>query len=273
MSSNNAQDFFKRANYLKIAQEHDKRIVYDTVQAKNDYANQKNLLEAKKQKIETLQTQLVAYSKDLDTQKTQKQKLLAETQGSEANYQRLISQAKSQLAGFSHFTSSHGGSSLLSNQTTCDSWGCYYNQRDSQWGAVALNNTQYSIASDGCLMTSMAMVYTHFGHGNVTPLTINSDPNNFASYYHAYLNKTIIADGTTSTRVSASIDSELSGGRPVIVGISYDNGPSPDHFVVLMSGSSGSYTMNDPYTPGGHAIPFTDHYSVGSIREIDKVTM
>ncbi|HEX8932563.1 MAG TPA: C39 family peptidase, partial [Patescibacteria group bacterium] len=155
----------------------------------------------------------------------------------------------------------------------CDDWGCYYNQRDNQWGGAALNHTQYSIASDGCLLTSMAMVYTHFGHRSVTPLTINSDPNNFASYYPAYLKYTITADGASASRVGGTIDSELSAGRPVIVGVSYDGGPIPDHFVVLISGSGGNYQMNDPFTPNGHDIPFTSKYAVGSIREVDKVVM
>lgn len=273
LTAQDATDFVRKENYLRIAQEHDQQIAYDTVQAKNDYANQKDIFEQQKKRLDALQTQLTDYSKQLDAEKSNKQKLLTETQGSEATYQKLLAQARAQLAGFSRFVASQGGASLLGNQTVCDDWGCYYNQRDSQWGGVALNNTQYSIASDGCLMTSMAMVYTHYGHRSVTPLTINSNPDNFASYEPAWLNKTIVADGTTASRISSSIDGELSGGRPVIVGISYDGGPYPDHFVVLISGSGGSYQMNDPYTPNGHNIPFSDKYSVGSIREIDRVSM
>src|SRR3989344_904464 len=43
LSSNNVSNFFSRLNYLKIAQEHDKRLIYDTTQAKNDYSNQKEI--------------------------------------------------------------------------------------------------------------------------------------------------------------------------------------------------------------------------------------
>lgn len=272
LTSNNISDFFQRANYLKIVQAHDKQLIYDTVQAKNDYANQQTIFENKKKQVEALQSQLQDYTTQLDQEKSDKQRLLAETQGSEATYQRLLAQAEAQLAGFSRFAASQGGATLLSGQTSCDDWGCYYNQRDTQWGAVALGGSQYSIASDGCLMTSMAMVYTHFGHRSVTPLTINSNPDNFASYNRAYLLKTITADGATSSRVSGAIDSELSSGRPVIVGISYDGGPIADHFVVLVSGSSGNYTMKDPFVPNGNNIPFTSHYSVNSIVEVDHVT-
>lgn len=273
LSSNNLRDFLNRENYLRIVQEHDKELLYNTQQAKVDYANQKKILEDKKKQILVLQAQLEDYNSQLDVQKASKQKLLSETQGDEDNYQKLLSQARAQLEGFSKFTANQGGASLLSGQTVCDSWGCYYNQRDSQWGGNSLNGTQYTLASDGCLVTSMAMVYTHYGHKSVTPQTINGIADNFASYYPAYLKKDIIADGASSSRVSSSIDSVLSSGDPVVVGISYDGGPYPDHFLVLISGSGGNYMMNDPYTPGGHNMPFSDKYSVGSIREVDRVAM
>lgn len=273
LASSNLQEFLSRENYLKIVQEHDKELLYNTQQAKVDYANQKSLLENKKKKILVLQSQLENYNKELDSQKESKQKLLAETQGDEENYQKLLAQAKAQLEGFSRFTANQGGASLISGQTVCNDWGCYYNQRDTQWGGSSLNGTQYTLASDGCLVTAMAMVYTHYGHKSVTPVTINSISGNFASYYPAFLKKDIIADGTPSSRVYTSIDSQLSAGHPVIVGISYDGGPQPDHFLVLISGSNGNYMMNDPFTPNAHNIPFTDKYSVSSIREIEKVVM
>ncbi|HUD44312.1 MAG TPA: hypothetical protein VMR41_02085 [Patescibacteria group bacterium] len=273
LASTNLNDLVERSSYLKIVQAHDKKLIYDTQQAQTDYANQKGIFEAQKLKAEQLKQSLQTYSDQLAQQQQQKQALLTQTQGDESTYESLLSEAKAQLAGFSNFVNSQGGATILSGQTVCDGWGCYYNQRDSQWGNVALNNTEYSIASDGCLLTSMAMVYTHYGHRSVTPLTINSNPSNFAAYEPAYLLKTIVADGATSNRISSEIDSVLSGGDPVIVGISYDGGPYPDHFVVLISGSNGSYTMNDPFVANGHEIAFTDHYSVGSIREIDRVSM
>lgn len=272
VSSSDFSDFVTRANYLRIAQAHDKKLIYDTVQAKNDYANQKEIFQTKKEKTVQLQADLTAYSSQLEVEKQAKNRLLSETQGSEANYQTLLAQAKAQLAGFSSFTQSQGGASLLGNQTTCDDWGCYYNQRDSSWGGNALNGTGYTLASDGCLVTSMAMIYSHHGHRSVTPQTINSIPSNFASYFPAYLNKTIYADGASSSRIYADIDGTLSGGNPVVVGISYDGGPVADHFVVFVSGSGGNYTMKDPFTPNGNNIDFRGRYSGARIVETERVS-
>lgn len=272
-NNQNAYDFLNRVKYLKTAQDNNQKLLYTVQETKANAEEQKKIREAKKVELDQLTATLNSQKLALDNQRGQKQKLLDETQSDEGTYQRLLSQAQAQLAGFGRFVSSQGGSSLLSSQTVCDDWGCYYNQRDSQWGGSSLNGTGYTLAGEGCLVTSMAMVYTHFGHKNVTPQTINSNSQNFASYYPAYLNKTIVADGTSSTRIGSDIDSELTAGRPVVVGVSYDGGPLPDHFLVLISGSNGNYKMNDPFTPNGHNIPFTDHYSVGSIREIDRVSM
>lgn len=274
LTSGTVGNFLQQLNFLKIAQAHDKQLLYDTVQAKNDYQNQKQIYEDQKKQVEDLKAQLEAYNSQLAAEQQSKKQLLAETQGSESVYQSLLSQAKAQLAGFSGFAQRQGGASILYNQTVCDDWGCYYNQRDAQWGNVSLNSsvgTPYSIASAGCLLTSMAMVYTHYGHRSVTPLSINSNPNNFASYYPAFLNRTIVADGAQSTRVSSYIDPTLASGNPVIVGMQYANGDT--HFVVLLSGSNGNYMMNDPFTPNGHNIPFTSHYSMNMIYEVDKVNL
>jgi peptidoglycan hydrolase CwlO-like protein len=272
-STNSIADLMKKTSYLQIVQNRDKELLYQMQTTKDIYANQKTVLEDKHKKVLALQTDLEGLNKDLTSQQDSKKSLLAQTQGNESSYQTLLARAQAQLAGFSNFVATHGGASLLSNQTVCDDWGCYYNQRDTQWGAMALNHTQYSLASDGCLLTDMAMVMTHYGHRNVNPITINSNPQNFASYEPAWLNKTIFADGVSATRISTAIDAELSSGRPVIVGISYDSGPLADHFVTLISGSGGSYQMNDPYLPNGHNISFNAHYSTGSIREIERITV
>jgi hypothetical protein len=262
-----------KLKYYRTAQSNNEKLLLQVQETKVNFEDQKKIREDKKIQLDQLSKLLTDQQSALDDQKSQKQKLLSETNGEEATYQRLLSQAQAQLAGFGRFVVSQGGASLLGNQTVCDDWGCYLNQRDGQWGGNSLNGTGYTLADSGCLITSMAMVYTHYGHRGVTPQTINSNPGNFASYYPAFLNRTIVADGTTSSRVSGIIDDELSAGRPVIVGISYDGGPLADHFVVLISGSGGSYQMNDPYVENGHNIPLTSHYSVGSIVEIDKVSM
>lgn len=269
MSSHNLSDFVMKAAYLRIVQDHDKELMVQVQMSKVNFNEQKQALEDKQKQLQKLQVQLESYTKQLAQEEESKKRLLAETQGNEGNYQSLLAAAKAQLAGFSSFVESQGGASILSNQTSCNDWGCYYNQRDSQWGNTSLNHTQYTLASDGCLVTSMAMVITHYGH-KTTPLDINSNPSNFASYYLAYLLYTISANGITAQRIGVTIDSMLSQNNPVIVGVHAYGGT---HFVVLVSGSGGNYKMYDPYIENGHDISFSDHYSLGSVFEVDRVAV
>lgn len=93
LSSTNLQDFLARENYLKIVQEHDRDLLYNTQQAKIDYANQKELLESKKKKILTLQTQLEGYNKELDNEKAAKKDLLQIAKRDEQEYQKRLADA------------------------------------------------------------------------------------------------------------------------------------------------------------------------------------
>ena len=98
LSSGSASNLFTRLNYLRIAQAHDKRLIYDVQQAKSDYSNQKEIFETKKKNVEDLKVQLETYNKALEQQKIAKQQLLAETQDDEKIYQNLLAQARAERA-------------------------------------------------------------------------------------------------------------------------------------------------------------------------------
>jgi peptidoglycan hydrolase CwlO-like protein len=226
---------------------------------------------ASEQKQSTLTAQqqsLAAQQQSLVSTEQSKDQLLTETKSQEATYEKLLAAAEAELASFSAFAKNAGGSKLLANQTSCDAWGCYYNQRDAAWGNDPLNGTQFNLASDGCLITSMAMVLTHYGYKDVTPVTINSDPDNFAAYYPAYLLITINVDGISATRKSSAIDATLATGNPVIVGLNAYGGT---HYVVFVSGSRGNYVMRDPYIANGDDISFAANYSMRDIFSEAKV--
>jgi peptidoglycan hydrolase CwlO-like protein len=237
---------------------------------KSTLADSQTASEQEQTTLSSQQQSLTAQQQSLTATEQSKDQLLAETNSQEATYEKLLAAAESQLQSFSAFTQNAGGSKLLGNQTQCDSWGCYYSQRDTAWGNDSLDGTKYTLASDGCLVTAMAMVMTHYGYKDVTPVTINSNPNDFAAYYPAYLLTTINVDGVTATRKAVAIDATLATGNPVIVGLDAYGGT---HFVVLVSGSKGNYIMKDPYVANGNDIPFTDHYSLKSIYAIAKVVI
>ncbi len=96
LSSSDVSNFFTRLNYLKIAQTHDKRLIYETEQAKIDYANQKDIFEEKKKKIEALKKELEIYTAELEQNKLIRQDLLNVTKNDEQKYQQLLAQARAE---------------------------------------------------------------------------------------------------------------------------------------------------------------------------------
>ncbi len=236
----------------------------------NVLTTSQNLSKQKQASLSVQKTSLVTQQQSLVATEHAKTQLLAETNAKQSTYEKLLAEAQAELASFSAFTQNAGGSKLLGNQTVCDAWGCYYNQRDTAWGSDSLNGTKYNLASDGCLITAMAMMMTHYGYRNVTPVTINSNPSNFAAYYPAYLLFTIHADGVAATRISSYINSTLATGNPVVVGLHAYGGT---HYVVLVARQGSDYIMKDPYVANGNDIPFSSHYSMREIFGVTKVVI
>lgn len=259
-AADSAAEVFSRANYLRLVQEHDKQLLYETQQAKNDYANQKAIFEEKKQKVEALKAQLEGYTAQLAKDKKAKQDLLASTQNDEARYQKMLREAQAQINAFKSFTSAAAltGGSILPAQASPDGW--YYNQRDERWGRNLIGSSPEQVWDVGCLLTSVAMVLKKNGFG-VSPADVASSP-------YFWSNTAMMNLPWGGGRFSSSwgfdqgaIDSKLASGQPVIVGVKA--GTYGMHFVVLKSGSGGSYVMNDPWY--GPDLPFNSHYSTSLI--------
>lgn len=269
LASSTLSDFFTRVNYLRIVQAHDKRLIYDTVQAKNDYANQKNIFENKKKQIESLQAQLQSYTVQINQEKQSKQALLTETQGNEATYQRLLSQAKSQVAALSNFaTSRAGGETIISHSDLSDDFGKYYNQRDTNWGNNLIGLSSERIWQVGCLITSYAMVSSHFG-SIVTPADVAGNSDNFSLSTAMFRLPGPAPVGHSVSYASyPSMDTlrtELNNHNPIIAGLSKDGGAFADHWVVLRSVDGNSFKINDPWYNDALNVSLNDNYAGWSI--------
>jgi peptidoglycan hydrolase CwlO-like protein len=260
LTSTNASDFFTRLNYLKLAQAHDKKLIYDTQQAKTDYSNQKNIFEGKKKQLADLQQQLQAQTDQLNQEKQVQQQLLATTEAQIAAYQAQLSA----LQNFARSRIGPGGQSIP-HQDLSDGWGKYYNQRDANWGNNFIGLSNMQVWEVGCLMTSYAMVVTHYG-GSVTPAEVAANVGNFAGG-SAYFNLPgPSANGHSVGDISMpSLDdlrNKLKSGNSIIAGLSYDGGSIADHWVVLRSvNDDGTFMINDPLYQGAMNVSLNDHYS------------
>jgi peptidoglycan hydrolase CwlO-like protein len=259
ISSPSLSTAFSRFQYLKLIQRYDQDLMVKLQATQTTYQDEK------KDK-QDLQKQLEKQKANLDAQKAAKANLLAATKNDERYYQRLLDQARSQLAALRRFVTSQGGATILQNQTKCDSWGCYYNQRDSQWGTIGIGGSSYSVAEYGCLISSIAMIATHYGK-KMTPADIAVNSNYFVPgtgyIYHQ-------AEGmpfVISTASWSQLDSLLAKG-PVIAGL-YSG---PDHFIVILKKEGNDYIMHDPFMPDGANRRLSEKYSVSNITSLRLVS-
>jgi len=267
-SASSVSDYFNKVKYLNTVKARDQLILTELEKSKIDYNQRKDDEVQKQAQVEALKATLVTQQKTLASQQKDKQILLNQAQNDEKSFADLMQKANAQIAALKGYTS---GASPLSNQTHCDSWGCYYSQRDTQWFSHTIGSSSEILGRVGCLITSTAMVATHYGK-TLTPADIagSSDP---FYYPTAYMVKgSWSVNGVTVTRSDVSvstsaIDNELNAGHPVIVGLF----AGPAHFIVIKGKNDQGYIMNDPYMENGYDKPFSDTYNVSNITQLDTV--
>ena len=107
-SSAGLNDFFGRLRYLRLIQEHDRRVITDTERVRTDFDIQKQVKEQKQAEVESLKARLEKEKVTLARQQAEKNQLLAETKNSEKVYQSLLSKAVAELAAIQGIIAGRG---------------------------------------------------------------------------------------------------------------------------------------------------------------------
>jgi Papain-like cysteine protease AvrRpt2 len=168
---------------------------------------------------------------------------------------------------------SGGGSTertILEAQPLSNDWGSYFNQRDGRWASADVGAATYPVWQIGCLLSDLAMVYSHFGFRSVTPATIAAHTEWFNST-GAIFNSALRVPGHTTSIVgdpdAAWIRAQVAAGHPVVVGMNLPSGTT--HFVTLtgLDGDS-DYWVNDPWEQNAMHVSFSgDWFTRGPIYE------
>ncbi|HKC20066.1 MAG TPA: hypothetical protein VKE27_10590 [Candidatus Dormibacteraeota bacterium] len=159
---------------------------------------------------------------------------------------------------------------ILDAQPLSNDWGSYYNQRDSRWASADVGAPTHTVWQIGCLLSDLAMVYSHFGFGSVTPATIAAHTEWFTGG-GAIFNSALRVPGHTTTIVSNPdpgwMRAQVAAGHPVVVGMNLPSGTT--HFVTLtgLNGPS-DYWTNDPWEQNAMHVTFSgDWFTRGPVYE------
>lgn len=90
-------DALRVIQYTKKVRDHDRSVLISLERSRLDFDTQKQMKEQKQAEIEALRKKLDADKAVLATQVASKNKLLAETKNSEAQYQKMLAQAQAEL--------------------------------------------------------------------------------------------------------------------------------------------------------------------------------
>jgi len=127
----------------------------------------------------------------------------------------------------------------------------YFSQCDSRWGSDKLGGDGQTICSQGCALTSAAMVMAYYGV-DTDPKRLNNAigragyDENYWIYWptvrnvcHDETNQIEYSPGTVKPFDTTVLNTHLDAGHPVIVNVG-------GHFVVVTGRSDGTYYINDP---------------------------
>lgn len=256
-------------NYLEALETKIEGTISQIISLKADLENEKKDLESQKSGLELFKSQQESSKKSLDSQKSQQNSLLNSTNSQIQNYLSDITEMQKKVAEIQRqidiliATSSWGGDIISANDS---SW--YYRQLDYN---VKMGVSPYTIAQYGCLVSSISMVATYYGH-RITPADMANDDNLFDSggyflqKYPDYLG--VYSLGSSAVNWSV-LNDDISNGYPVIISLYLPsvgalNRDGSSHFVVVKGFANGKYLMHDPIGNGRG-------YSIGQVRSMIRL--
>jgi len=106
--SKNFSQFINNLHLLQTVQLHDRTMLLSMETTRTSYDDQKQLKVKAQADLVKLQKQLVTQKQQLNSQIADRKRLLEETKGKEANYQKLLAQARAELEAISGILAGNG---------------------------------------------------------------------------------------------------------------------------------------------------------------------
>jgi len=255
LSDKNLSSFMSQNDRMVQVGDKTNEILKNIKSLKENLTGEKKSVEDKKKEITDLFYELQEKSSELQDKKDQKEALIAQTQGEQAKYEKLLARVEEQKQELLNIDELGSGLSAASYpkppSSAYASTGWYYSQKDSRWGDQKIGNTRTLMKNYGCAVTAVSMVFTF--HGDlITPGSLakkkifSSDLINWPS--SSFGGKVSMSGGYSHGNINwSTVDSELKKKNPVIVYIKKTKGGGGHYVVIHTKMSNGKYVVHDPY--------------------------
>ncbi|MEI6477777.1 MAG: C39 family peptidase [bacterium] len=228
-------------------------LVYDrTQQSAAEVTSARNDLQRQNEGLASLKTQQQNQKSVLaDVQATQ-QALHDNATVAEQKLEAKAAAAKAQAAQIAARIQVLSATSNWGNQIVSSNDGSWYYSQTGDY--TLMGGGPYTVSEVGCLITSIAMVSTYYGH-HISPDYIARN-GSFSDGYLVGLPSGLGITLHASRHIDWSVvNNEISNNRPVIISIYLPsvgavNSDGSSHFIVIKGVSNGKYLMHDPIGAG-----------------------
>lgn len=272
LSDKSLSSFMSKDDRMVQVEDKTNEVLKNIKSLKDGLESEKKSIEEKKQEVADLFYQLQEKSSELNDKKDQKEVLIAQTQGEQAKYEKLLEKVEKQKEELLDIDVLGGDLSADTYSkppsSACASTSWYYSQRDSRWGNQNIGNTKTKMKSYGCAVTAVAMVFTYH-NDKITPGSMakkkifSSDLINWPA--SSFGGEVSMSGGYSHGNINwNTVDSELKKKNPVIVYIKKTKGSGGHYVVIHTKMSNGKYVVHDPYW-GSNLYLSTSQSLVGSL--------
>lgn len=155
-------------------------------------------------------------------------------------------------------------------------------QNDEKWKNIALGNSNETIGSWGCLLTSVTMMLNGIGY-NETPVTVNDKMKRAGGFQGALFMPSVVPyiwpnavykdmqSCESYPAPIAQIDAAIAAGKPVILQVDWSKQVGVQtHFVLVKDKMGNDYVIYDPYKYSGDSpdknVLLTSRYKFNGAR-------
>lgn len=265
LTAQTLSDLIDRTEYLDTVSNKVEVTMGKIAKIKSDLVAKKNDLKEKKNKLSSLLAEQRQTRESLILQKSSKDQLLVQTQGQEVQYKKIIDNLHRIL---NEIYNSRRGAPVGSQLVSSVDYDWYYNQ--TNYPNVYLRPSSFTIKEYGCLITSIAMVATKYGHYITPPGVVDASNFNYDGGWLGFRRDIGVTVGWSRPINWGVVNSELNNGHPVIISVKIPGVPSynsdgSNHFIVIKGTSDGKYLIHDPYWTNGS-------YDLNQVRSMKIVT-
>lgn len=268
IGANNLSDFLSIQKYYDSIKQQITSTVTNIKTTKAELDGQKAEQEKKQADLVSLQNQQTAYRNSIQSQKNQQTSILGMTQTQQKQYLDLVAKYQTEITQIQSQLSRLKGTAKWGTQIVSGGGISWYYTQLGNW--TRMGGSPFYVNDLGCLVTSIAMVATYYGH-SVTPTAIATTYGSFSEGgYLQSVSGIGVSVGSSQSVNWSTVDSQIGAGRPVIVSVYIPsvgkiNGDGSSHFVVIYGHSGGAYLMADP-------LGYGRGYNLDQVRSMKLVS-